>query len=323
MVEYQTKTLTDTISIEASAEKTLDLPRNGYITHLDLLIKLNLDTATAGATPKEDPIDRFIDLLVIEAGARKFFAVEDGRQLKYLNLYDYQQIDEDSLPTSGGVSGQDVYAQRRIHFGFNPIDVFDPTSVIPALKSQFTNLKLRVRFNAASELGTGYTLNSGEIKVTVYQLVLDEEKEEEIWANGIIVPIMNAVELNVNAVKTDLGFEDDIPVGNVLYRTQILTLDSSANRSDGIVSEYGIKLPKVNKTPYKINWRTSVRKDKAQYHLPSTYTGVTVLDWEDISGLELGMYLSEFEKGDVKIGFTTLVSSGYIKLMHQGYTLLE
>lgn len=315
-MQMNTKTLTDVIDYQANKVKKLELPRSGYVTRYDILIHLNVTTdGTSGGTPLEDAIARLIDYLRIQsAGNVTHFAVEDGRMLKYLNIYDLGKVHEDSLPTAAGVTA-DVYAKYSIYFGLNPTDPFDPSVVLPAI--DLSNLELEMKWNDASALGTGYTINSGEIKITEYAIYPDpDESIEDIFPEGIVQPRFEGVEVPLTSIKSDLGYQEDVPTGAIVHRTLIMVTDSSDDRSDSIVSEYGVLFPKAASIPYRIDWKSAVLKDMTDYDLAQAYAGINILDWQDVSGIPLGLDLTEAEKGEVKLGFTN-TAQGTIRLMHQ------
>lgn len=314
MVKLITETLTQTLPFEANAIKTLKLPTTGYVTRYELLLRLNVTTDAGGATAREDALARIIRSLRIEfPGARTYFGIPDGRLLKYLNYYDFKgQIHEDSLPTSASVT-QDVYAKFNIYFGFAPRNPFDPTVVLPA--GELSDLQFTVSWGNASDLGTGYTINEGEITITQRYIALEPgETRKHIFPKGINTPIMTPVTKSIDSIKSDLELQEDIPVGNVITRILLMVLDSAGNRTDDYVSEIGILKPRTKETPFRIKWKNSVLKDRHDYALPSSVTGVTIIDGEEVSGIPVGIDLSLTEVGEWKIGFTTEASGGEIKM---------
>jgi hypothetical protein len=320
LVKVDTKTLTDKLPFVANSKQSIRLPLEGYVTRYDLKLRINVTTGASGGAPKEDAIARLIKSMRIEsAGGKVHFAVADGRQLKYMNYYDLAgQVHEDALPTAANVTA-DVYAQYYIYWGFNPLNPFDASVVLPARDTQ--NLVMSVDWGSASDLGSGYTINGGEITITQHQLLLDAgEKVSDLFPYGYVEPRYQATSIAIGAVVTDLKLQDDVPVGDVLRRVIILQLDSADNRSDAEVSELGILLPKERTIPFRIDWKSAVLKDRSEYNLPATITGLLMLDAEDLSGFPAGADLSGFAVGDVKLGFSTLRTGGSIKLAYSMIT---
>ena len=313
MVKRVTDTLSETIPFKASAKRSIDLPTQGYITRIELLLHLNVTTDSGGATPNEDALARILDSIRLEyPGHKTYFACPDGRLLKYKNYLDLGRIAEDSLPTSASVT-QDVYAKYNIYWGFNPRDPFDPSVVVPA--EELSNLRLTVLWGDASSLGAGYTINLGEIIVTIRRYDL-ESGETKAFARRI-EPRMESVEKNIEEAVSDLGFQINVPVGLVLRETLIMVTDSADNRSDEEVSEYGVIFTKLDQTPYRVNWKSHVREIYTDRRLDQKITGLGVLYWRNIAkrGQEIGFDASPYKFGDIALGFSTVSTGGKIRAM--------
>lgn len=301
------------IPFEANTPKELDLPTDGFITHIDLKMKLNVTTdATSGGTPNEDALARILKRVEVYSGEKWFYACRDGRFIKYNNFYEYGDVSEDALPTAAGVT-QDVLALYRIHLGLEYSDNFDPTVVIPA--EELNDLKMSVLWGAASDLGSGYTINSGEIEVILYRLLLESgEKPEDIFIEGYVEPRSNVIDAPIDDVVSDLGFQKNLPIGNVIRRIWLLIVDSNDNKSNTDVTEVGVKDENRNVWITRNSLDALRYTDKLQYRLKSLVDGFTVIDGEELSGIPLGLDTSEgFKVGDLKLGFTTTTTGGRIK----------
>ena len=316
MVRRVKETLAEVIAYEANKTKSIGLPRSGYITHIDLNLVLNVSTGTAGGTPKTDGLWRIIKALRIEAeGGRIFYAFPDGRVQKFKQILEYgSQFHEDSLPTAANVT-QDVKAQIKLHTGLNPLDPFDPSIPIPA--DDLSQLKLSVLWGSESDLGDGYTVNSGQIEVTVAQLIFEGEAEKRsIYPEGPAIPKMTDVERSITSTQSDLREQFDLPTGDVLMRTYVMVTDSNDDYSDAEVSELGVVFAREKETPYRVKWDQARFEDRARYGLTSTLSGRVAVDYEDVTGNPLGIDLSGYETGEVKLGFTTVKTGGRIRLLH-------
>lgn len=312
MARRVTDTLVQTIDYEANKQKSLDLPTQGYITRIELLLHLNVTTdATSGGSPNEDALARIVESVRLEhPGKKTFFWVNDGRFLKYKNVIDFKQVAEDELPTSAGVT-QDVYAKYYIYWGFKPRDPFDQSIVLPA--EELPNLRLTIKWGDETSLGTGYTINYGDITVTIRRL--DVERGERIPV--LVEPRMEAVEKPIDEIKTDLGFQIKAPVGLVNRESLILVLDSSDNRSDSEVSEYGIVFTKLDQTPYRVNWKGHVREVYMDKELKEQIAGLGLFYWRNIArpGEELGFDATGYGVDDIVFGFTTSRTGGSVKIV--------
>ena len=316
MVRFVKTTLEKTIPFEAGAIKDLALPRQGYITHLDAILRLKVSTGADGGTPKTDGLWRVLKWLRIEGPAAKtYYAFRDGRIQKFKQILEYSgNFHEDPLPTEASVT-KEVRAHIRIHTGFNPLDNFDPTVPIPAV--DLNSLSLSVLWGDASDLGSGYTIDEGELKLTMYQILFDSEEEKRDWyPEGPAEPRYEAVEKSIDEVKTNLGFDFDLPTGYVLVKTLVMVVSSGDDYSDEEVTEYGVKFPKENMIPLRIDWRQGQYEDRARYSLLQTLAGRIVVDYEELTGNPLGIDMSDKQTGDVKLGFTTAKTGGKVSLMH-------
>ena len=316
MVTPISETLAQTIPFEANAAKVINLEPSGFITGIDLLLKLNVTTdATNGGTPAEDAIARILKRIQIFSGKNIYFYVRDGRILKFRNVYQFKKVKEDALPTAAGVT-QDVYALYKIRLGLEPTDPFDSSVVIPA--EVLPSLSLEVLWGSAADLGSGYTINSGEIKLTIYKLQLDAgEKPHDIFPEGFVEPRFSVDEIAIDQVLSDLGFERNIPVGNVLHKIWLLQLDSADNRSDEEVSEVGIKDELNNIVPYRKDWKTLQSGDMMEYGLDQEYKGVAVIDLEELSGVPIGLDTEQYKAGQLKLAFTTLKTGGKVHAVYE------
>ena len=311
-IELITETFTQKINIKEGDTVTYKLPTRGYVTRYELLMRLNVSTGTDGGVPREDALFRFIKSLRIEyPGGKIYYGVPDGRLIKFKNILDFGgRIREDPLPTSANVT-QDVYVKMILNWGFEPTDSFDPSVVIPA--AELSDLYLTITFGTAADLGSGYTINGGDITVTARYISGDKDL---IFPEDCNIPISTPVELDINEVKGDLQIRDDLPVGNVLRETLILIVDNNDNRSNYEISEVGLIIPAERKIPYRIEWNTLNTQLRHDYGLEFEIHGLGTIDYEDISGLPLGLDMTEEQVGSWKIGFSSVRSGGKIKMMH-------
>ena len=220
---------------------------------------------------------------------------------------------EDELPTSASVT-QNVYAKYNIYWGFNPRDPFDPSVLLPA--ELLPNLRLSLLWGDESDLGTGFTINDGEIIVTIRRYDLEEGEKNPF--GKLIEPRMETAEKTIDEVKSDLGFVFKVPVGLILRESLILVTDSADNRSDSEVEEYGVIFAKLDQTPYRVNWKSHVREIYEDLKLKEQIAGLGVLYWRNIArkGEEIGFDTSGYKYGDLELGFTTVQTGGKIRVVY-------
>lgn len=313
----QTYPASSTIGYTASTKVGIDLPKSGYITQLDLMLKVVADTG-ATVSANEQGLARLIDGITVSAsGGQRFLDLTDGRQLYWLNYLKQEgEILEDTLSTTASQTAETMYLELLLHWGYDWGNEYDPTVPIPT--PRLDNPRLDVTWGAASDLGTGYTVSSStEIAVTVHELALEPgETEAEKFPDGMISPRIEARTKTIDEIASNLGFERNVPVGDVLYETLIMILDSDGDRSDDEITRMGIKFPKQRRTPWEQTWQAIKAATRRKYRVPSTLSGVSILPWEEITRRAVGIDLKMAQEGDVVMGFTTGVEDGALHLVH-------
>ena len=309
--------MTDTITWAASTKNGVDVPEEGYITHIDTFFTLNI---TGGSTvvAVQDGWARTLTAATLKAsGAKTYFDITDGRQWLYWMHHIYRsRIDLTDLPTAGA-SAANYYMVLPIHWGLNPYDKFDRTVVVPAV--ELTNLRMDVTWGAATGLiDSDSTVGSGNAKLVVYELVLEKgDLVPEVWPRGLLSPRMEAdVEASISSTYSNFSFKKDMPVGDTLYQTLLLVLDSSGNRSRSYLSEYRLEFPKARMFPIEHTWRTQEFITYRDFDLDARLTGALLFPWGEVTGDVAGLDLSAAMKGDVKLGFTIATASGALHLLH-------
>jgi hypothetical protein len=311
---FNTYTIDEEHSFSAGSTTQLDIPESGYITEILCLSKISV-TAGTSVSAAEDALARLINAMQITAaGGKNYYDITDGRQGLYREYMRRQgQIQIDSLPSAGNSSTCRMLLV--IHPGLNPYDAFDRSIVIPA--AELSNLKHKVTWGYASNLGTGYTINSGTMSLTVNEVVLEAgEKREDVWPQGINVPMFEAREIAITATASNLGKTDDVPVGNMLNSVLVMVLNNAGNRTDVNVSDVGIKFPKQVRVPFQNKWYELKARMRAYYNLPSDLTGLALIPLSWVSKRAVGLDLTAAMAGDVKLGFTIDVGSGTIHLLY-------
>jgi len=310
--------VTDEISYAASTTKNIDIPQSGYITEINFLFTIRV-TAAQGASANEDPLARLISAARLTAsGAKNYFDISDGRQWYYWQFFNYEgQISGDSLPSAG--SSSDVTLALKIHWGLNPYVDTDRTIILPSPELQ--NIKFEIDWGSASDLGTGYTISTANSKAeaNITELALEAgELRESVWPT-LLSPRFQAREMSITSTATNLGKEDDVPVGDVLYQTTGMVLDSSGDRTNTNVTEIGVKFPKERRTPFKRKFNEMRAYSRTQFRTTSTVDGVYMLPWGAITDKQKGIDLRNAQVGDVSVGYTVGVGSGTIHALHYAF----
>jgi len=312
-----TYTIDDEHTYSSGNTTQIDIPESGYITEILALSKITIAGGTS-VSANQDALARLIDAMQITAaGGKNYYDITDGRQGFYREYIRRQgQAQIDSMPAANAAA-----AVKRmllvIHPGLNPYDPFDRSIIIPA--AELSNLKHKVTWGAATVLGSGFTITSGSstLSLTINEIVLEKgERREDLWPEGINVPMFESREVAISATASNLGKTDEAPVGNMLNSILLMILDSSGDRDDTNVSDVGIKFPKQVRTPFESKWYELKAKTRALYNLPSDLVGTTLIPLQWVSKRAIGLDLSAAMTGDVKIGFTIGTASGTLHLLY-------
>lgn len=309
---------TSTIPFVAGTKKGIDLPKSGFATQYDLMLKVQVDTGGT-VVAAEDGLARLIAGLTVSAsGGQRFLELTDGRQLYWQNFLKQEgEILEDDLITTANQTDQDMYLELLLHWGYDWTNEYDPTIPIPT--PRLDNPRLDVTWGTNSSLGTGYTIDADntEISVTVHELALEPgETEAEKFPDGMISPRIEARTKTIDEIAANLGFERNVPVGDVLYETEIIQLNAAGNRSNAELTRMGIKFPKQRRTPWERTWQAMRAATRRKYRVPSTLTGVALFPWEEITRRAVGIDVKMAQEGDVVMGWTSEVEGGSLHLVH-------
>lgn len=314
MPRFNQFTLATPHTFVPSTTTRVELPRSGFITHLDHLLRVDLNTAAA-ATAVEDGLSRLVSAYRIRAaGAKSFFDVNDGRLWHFWNMHRYLgQIHVDAIPT--GVAASTIVRQiMPLHWGFDPLNLFDAKVVIPARDIQ--NLQSELVWGAAADIGVNQTITSADFTLTVHEISLEPgETVASFWTQGFLLPRFESRSTPIT-VQANLGFEDDVPVGDTLFQTLLLVLAAAGTRSDAEASEVGVKFPKTRETPLQVQWQTKLKQSRYLFSLPATLVGTFLLPWEQISRNPFGLDLKLAQAGDVKLALSTILGTGTFRRMH-------
>lgn len=332
-----TYTISSNISWSSGGSNSIDVPETGYITDLALVGDMDI-TAATDATPSEDGLLKLINALKITAaGGKVYYDITDGRQGFMREYIRYQgQLMYDELPAAGS-SNANVRFCIPIHFGLNPFDPFDKSIVLPA--AEVDNLKSKVTWATASALGTNYTVNGGNIAITVRELTLEKgETRDDYWPEGINVPLYEARKISLSSTTSNLGKTDDVPVGSLLNSATIMIEDSGGSRSNAEISEVGLKYPKQALEEYRIDDIYHLMAiNRKHYSVPGTalnigvsgwptshipdLTGTFILPFEQVTGKAIGFDLTAAMTGDVQLGFTVDTTGGTAHILYYSVAL--
>jgi hypothetical protein len=282
VIHRQIYKTTQPLAYVASGRSQLALPDTGFITHIDLLFRWNIQSLVGTVRPKRQDGDAMIvnALQVKASSTQNYYDTSDGRQLKFKNVFDYRSQHGNSLPQMVGhaaVAAADYYSLFRLHWGYNPFNPFDGSGVMPARLLQ--NPLLEINWGAFTDLypsavaGVDYNLAASDVTVQIYELAFTENGEwHRAWPKGLPSPRIESEIRTVRSVHSNLSLEVDVPVGDAIWQTIIFAEDQTTGvRQDGIgtatqsgPTEIGIKLPLDRSTRYRFDWETFKWYSKVQ-----------------------------------------------------------
>ena len=324
-----TYVLSDVHTYAANTTTRVDIPRNGYITHIDARLLCQIQAGSSVVPPTspspddtiDDDLARLIHSFSIKgSGGKVYFDVSDGRQWFWLTWMKYQgQVQASSLPSASDTTGYQ-YMQFACHWGLEPQNYLDRSIVLPA--RDMANLTSELTWGQASDIGTGYTVNSAVLTLNITELVLEEgELKEKAFPGGIMRPRYESRINTPGATNSNISLEENFPVGDTVYEVLIMQLDNSfANRpldnrishrsavtgtlTPSTVREIAVKYPKLREEPLRLDTDALEMVMRSRYGLPVTPTGVYLIKMSDLTGKEAGLDLSLSQVGDAKLGFS-------------------
>jgi len=319
--------------------ETIEIDKTGYISEINCLFKIPVATAAATVAPESkfpDDVARLIKSARLYSGSTTYWAVDDGREWFWDNFFHYKGknlpyiIANDGTNSYGpaqpfGTAATTYYLPLTIHLGNQHYNPYDPTCPIPA--RELTQLNLEINYNDQAEFDTNATatfaLGTCELTISINELQLEAgETREKIWPAGLLSPRYEPTTITgETGAHTNLSLKHNCPVGDTLLYSVIVVLDGAVYnrlRSDSLVTEIGIEIPKMREKPWRLNWMDIVANQKRLfgYHMPN-YLGVDVASdathdfgviffpWSWISGKPEGLDVSSYLPGDVKMSFTT------------------
>lgn len=303
------------LTYAANRSVQLPLPKHGFITDLNLTLVANI-TAGAAPVPKQDALFRMLKSIKITgAGAKNFWDMVDGRQLKLDNISKYgTHLREDALPAATVTA--DVEASMPIHWGFESRNVLDKTMVLPA--RDISNIALQIDWADATALGAQYTINSMKLIVDVHEIVLgDKESVKSVFPNGLITMKMESHTKEIQSLYSGLSLQDQVPIGDTIYQSQLLVLNAANDRSNSDVSEISIKYTRINETPYHQSWNSFRSDNQRKYDFSAVQEGMGIFDWPLITMEKYGRNAGNDQINDVIMGFSTSATGGRLITLHK------
>lgn len=326
------------------AINTMSIDRTGYITEINGLVKIVLTTPeTTDAPAWPTSIAHLIQSMRIYSGATNFFSIDDGKELFWDNFFHYGGKNMPwtittlvaptaSLPALSAAAGT-FYWGFKIHLGNQRFNPYDPTVVIPAI--ELDQLNMEIQWRTQDDL----RISDIDVSLMINEIQLEAgERREKIFPAGMLNARMEANTLTPpSTTPSNLAWKHDLPVGDTLVYTILVMLDNGV-RSDALLSEMAIEIPKMREKPWRMNWYDLIAFNKLMFghnwmnlagmdatavaFAPSgniNYMGVAIFPWSYISGRPEGLDVSAFLPGDIKMSFSgsgLSVSEDTLLLLH-------
>lgn len=312
-----------------TSPQTLKINKTGYITEINGLVHATTTTAeTTDAPAWPSSIANLIDSMRVYSGATNFFSVDDGRELFWDNFFHYRgknmpwsvtaQDSPGPAQPALAVTAGEFYWGFKIHLGNQYYNPYDPSVVIPARELQ--SLNMEITWRAQTQL----VLSDLDVTLMINEIQLDAgESRDKVFPAGMLSPRMEANTLTPpSTTPSNLAWKHECPVGDTLVYTVLLMLDNNV-RSDALLSEIGIEIPKMREKPWRVNWYDLIAFNKMMFGhnwpnlggLDATavaatptgdihYMGAAIFPWSWISGKPEGLDVSAYLPGDIKMSFS-------------------
>lgn len=221
------------------------------VTRIDWQLEANLTTSAAPGT-SQDWLWRLINALSLSSPLGNHLTLGDLRPLHFENRLRWGG--QFTTPAAPGASATGIvkHAILRFDCGVNPLDPWDLTGGLPA---RLGNLSMAGGWAAATQLGSGYTVNAGTLLRTKLYGVLPEMDGEAIPR---AIPVIQTYQPQPSSNSASLGTSWNFPKGHFLHSIVIMPtagVRPADNRSDTALLDIGIGLPVAgNRQPYYDTW---------------------------------------------------------------------
>lgn len=231
------------------------------ITRIDWELEQNL-TTTATPGTNQDWLYRILASLSLSSPLGNHLTLGDLRPLHFENKFRWGgQFTPPAAPAASatGVMKRGII---RMDCGVNPQDPWDLTGGIPA---HLGNLSLSGGWAAATNLGSGYTINAGTLLRTKLYGVLPEADGEAVPR---AIPIIQTYSPTPGGASASLGTSWNLPKGHFLHSITVMVAQGvrpADNRSDTALLDFGVGLPVAgNRQPYYDQWY-SFKQEQRSY----------------------------------------------------------
>lgn len=316
--------LDDVIAFSANKKVKLKLPRNGFISEIQMRLECKATNGATGPTLHEDnPLGLIGNYRLVRNGNDNFW------EMSFTDGYYRQSLVEGTAPersqhsTTGGATSTAV-AEHSIHFKADENNDEDISALLPA--HEYTDLWLEIDWQDNNALATAnpptIDANNTFVKVTVIQASLTKEDlallASTIGVDGagnpkILSILVRQQEFDVTAVSNNFLFKKNLNIGG-LVKDHFIKVINNGLRADDLVDRFRFKQYAPVEKPVDIDdqfWRSAQAKNKRVYSLESIIRGVYLQDWSKRNYLDM----TALEEGNIKFETNHAQPTGVAKIV--------
>ena len=308
MVAFSTRTLEEAIEWEANKTKSIKIPRDRFIQKMILRLTVIGSTGTTVSAHEDAPMSLVKNIRLV-ANGKDVYQSAPMADLFYVDKYEYGTEPERFVQTGTSLPAGSDLGRAVVYLDCGSLDAkddFDVSSLLPA--HMFSSLELFVDWGDSASLGSGYTISSAKLTVTLREADLTADELREI---GKMLRLFETfVEKTIDAEYRDYTFAIDLPVGNQLRRS-VITAIRGGVRSDAQILAFKVTQESpVRAEIMQSGWYESQAQDKLEYGVETVIRGVTIIDYEGLGGLDA----RDLKSGDIKFRANSVAPSGVTKV---------
>ena len=297
---------------------SLDLPRNRFIQKIYGHLRVVGDT-DAAVTPDEDAIAALISSIRVVVNG------DDARvSAPLIDLYHYTRqrsrntgLQNSLLTTvsqSNVVIGECDFAITFATEQDEHLNAEDVSALLPAHEA--SSLSIEVNFAGAAALGTGYTVDSGSLEISIKEFALTPEEVAEVIVPGKYwVYYLTGFDNTIAAQSVNFDNVVNPPIGKILRRTMLTSIRNGV-RVNGVFDaqtglyEYEFVDSRKGDIPViRQSWDNSQLQDRLEYGIDPP-TGITIADFVEIGNIDARGY----SQGQIELKFNNQSPTGVTSL---------
>lgn len=323
------QTLAQTANYVASAAVPVDLPRDGVIVGIDILLEAQYDNGAA-VTPNSDAFHRIIKSLEIAGGTPKYVSLSSILLWHLLNMADRgSSYKSPKVDTTVNTTGLRAIVPYTIHFGTDPDTPFAPLPAggpligIPAQSE--TKVTATVTFDASGVMGTGITVSPATLVRFAVRTIQGPDKVA-------FRPVISTDVYSITQTWSNFSLRFNVPTEKWIRRLAILSTDNATppSRVDNRIARVGLILPsEAQSRRIELTWNELKHYTLLQYPRLGGITdgsapnvdgsngqvGFAVIDFRKLSRHPFGLKMLGKREGSVQIGIDIAIGSGTLYLL--------